>query len=315
VLDLLLVVMVLIWAGNYSLVKHVLQELPPLPFNALRLAIASAVFGAGLAMRHASSGGSTLPPGDRASLRLGAPITRHDWHVLVLLGLVGHCGYQLCFIAGLARTTVANSALISGCTPVAIGVVSALVGHERLSRGHWAGVLLSLAGVYLVAGQGVHVDGEALSGDLLILASVGCWTIFTVFSQPLLNRLSPFVVTATTMIVGSVMFVVVASGEVMRVDWRSVSAGALVATTASALLALNLSYLIWYTSVQRLGSGRTSVFSNMVPPTAMAIAAIGLGEHVTAVKWIGAGAVLAGVLLTRMTAKGRRRGAPDVLST
>ena len=68
----------------------------------------------------------------------------------------------------------------------------------------------------------------------------------------------------------------------------------------SALLALNLSYLIWYMAVKQIGPSRTSIYSNVVPIVAMAIAWLWLGEPLTAVKIAGAAAVIAGVLLTRI---------------
>ena len=43
-MDALLFLMVVIWGGNYSLIKATLAELPPRPFNALRLTFASAAF-------------------------------------------------------------------------------------------------------------------------------------------------------------------------------------------------------------------------------------------------------------------------------
>ncbi len=57
---------------------------------------------------------------------------------------------------------------------------------------------------------------------------------------------------------------------------------------------------IWYTAVQRIGSARTSIFSNMVPPTAMLVAAVAIGERLDAVKLAGAALVLGGVALTRL---------------
>ena len=47
---------------------------------------------------------------------------------------------------------------------------------------------------------------------------------------------------------------------------------------ASSLLALALAYMIWYTAVQRIGSARTAVYSNLTPIVAMIVAAIWLGE-------------------------------------
>jgi drug/metabolite transporter (DMT)-like permease len=303
-LDALLLGMVVIWAGNYSLVKAVIAEMPPLAFNGLRLAMASLLYGAGWALS-LRLGAGTGPRGRLGTAAAGVlsartPLTSRDWLLLTGLGLVGHCSYQLCFINGLARTTVANSALISGCTPIAIALLSAWVGHERIARVHWMGAALSLAGIYLVAGRGAQLAGTSLAGDLLILISVACWAVYTVFSKPLLERHSPLVVTSATMIIGSAAFVAIAWPQIAATRWDMVSPAALVAIAASALLALNLAYLIWYTAVQRLGSARTSIFSNMVPPAAMAVAALLLGERVDSVKWVGAGAVLGGVLLTRL---------------
>ncbi|HEX7020489.1 MAG TPA: EamA family transporter, partial [Gemmatimonadaceae bacterium] len=60
----------------------------------------------------------------------------------------------------------------------------------------------------------------------------------------------------------------------------------------------------WYAAVRAIGSARTSVYSNVVPIVAMAVAVVWLGEPLTASKLTGAAAVLVGVTLTRA---GRRR--------
>ena len=103
--------------------------------------------------------------------------------MLAGLGVVGHCVYQLCFINGLARTTVANSALISGTTPVAIALLSALVGHERSGGSTGPARCSHSSGCisWLVAARGQWRIG---GGDLLIATSVLCWTVYTVFSRP-----------------------------------------------------------------------------------------------------------------------------------
>jgi drug/metabolite transporter (DMT)-like permease len=73
-----------------------------------------------------------------------------------------------------------------------------------------------------------------------------------------------------------------------------------IALLYSALFSLVIAYLIWYTAVQRVGSSRTSVYSNVTPIVAMLIAAIFLGEPITAAKVAGAAAVLGGVAITRI---------------
>ena len=58
---------------------------------------------------------------------------------------------------------------------------------------------------------------------------------------------------------------------------------------ASALLALNVSYWIWYTGLKRLGGSRTSVYSYLTPIVAMIVAAIWLGEPISGNQIAGAG--------------------------
>ena len=67
----------------------------------------------------------------------------------------------------------------------------------------------------------------------------------------------------------------------------------------SALLALNLSYWIWYTGLKRLGGSRTSVYSYLTPVVAMVVAAVWLGEPISANQIAGAGAIFAGAARSR----------------
>lgn len=279
--DGLLLLMVLIWGSNFSLVKAALVEIPPQSFNALRLVVASTLFLV-------------------AILAKGWPsLTRKDWLLIAFFGFVGHFVYQICFMGGLARTTASNSSLILGCSPVAVALASALAGHEKVSHVQWAGAGLSVVGIYLVVGTGADFGGVSLAGDFLTLGAVVCWAIYTVGSRSLLARLSPLIVTGLTMGVGTVLYVPAALPGLLRLDVSRVPVWAWAAVVFSSIFALNVAYLIWYTSVQRIGNIRTSVYSNVTPLVAMAVAAISLGERITMSNVGGAAAILAGVFVTR----------------
>jgi drug/metabolite transporter (DMT)-like permease len=319
-MDALLLLMVLIWGANYSLVKATLTVLPPRAFNAVRMSFASLVFMALVGWlwargvrRHAGppDDSPSRPPVSSSSslvertLGVSTPSAR-DWRRILLTALFGHAIYQVAFIEGLGRTTAANAALLIGCSPIVVSLATAIAGHERLSPAHWAGLLLSFAGVYLVVGRTATLDVSALSGDLLMLAAVGCWAIYNVLTRTLLERHSPLFITAWTMTAGTVMFVAAVWPVVMRVDWTAVPAWAWAATLLSGLTALNLAYLIYYVSVQRIGAARTAVWSNVVPLIGMAFAWASLGERIDAWQIGGALLILAGVVFTRLAA--RRRG-------
>jgi len=85
----------------------------------------------------------------------------------------------------------------------------------------------------------------------------------------------------------------------ITVNWRDVSAYSWLLMLASALFSLNLSYWIWYTGLKRLGGSRTSVYSYLTPVVAMAVAAVWLDEPISGNQIAGAGAILAGLLITR----------------
>lgn len=66
------------------------------------------------------------------------------------------------------------------------------------------------------------------------------------------------------------------------------------------MCALVVAYMIWYAAVQRIGSARTSVYSNTIPIFALLVAAVWLGEPLGVGKLIGAALVLAGVAFMRI---------------
>ena len=295
--DLALIGMVAIWGANYSVLKMAFREMPQQPFNALRMVLASVVFAAAISwiFGHARKGGA-LP----RMLFTREPLLRRDILALMGLGLVGHFGYQLFFVGGVARTSVANSSLIIGATPVFVAIVSAALGKERVSWMHWLGAAVSASGIWMVVGMGARLGGDTLTGDLMILGSVACWTTYTVGASSLLKRHSPLFVTGTSMAMGAIPYVLVTLPEMSRVDWSRVSAWTWWALVFSSLLALCVAYLIWYAAVQKIGMARTSIYSNLVPISAMTFAVLWLGEAITSQQILGAALVLGGVALTRL---------------
>ena len=280
-MHLLLVLIAAIWGANYPVIKIVLRELPPPAFNALRLLIASSVY-----LVLVATTARTRPAG-------------REWLDLAALGLFGQFLYQLFFMNGLARTSVANASLIIGWVPVVVALVSAGLGLERLSRMHWVGIALSVVGIYFVVALDAGLSAETLIGDALTFGAVLAWAAYTLAARPLLARHSPLVVTGWSMTFGALFYLPYAAPSLAGVDWSQVSASAWAWTIASALLALNLSYLLWNTAVQRIGSSKTAIYSNLVPVFAVGSAVIWLGEAVNAAKLAGAALIILGVVAAR----------------
>ena len=281
--DVLLLFLVIIWGTNFSVVKVVVAEIPPFGFNTLRLITASVVLL--LAVRVT-----------------GAPApARSAWPRLLALGFFGHCCYQLSFISGLVRTSVTNTSLILGCMPVAVLILNAASRHrERVRWPQWTGIALASLGVYLVVGVGASASGDTQWGDLLTIAAVWCWAWYTIGSRTLLAQYSPLQVSAYTTLIGTMFFVPFGVTDLVNLNWGGVSVWAWGGLIASGVLALSVSHIIWHMGVQRLGSARTSIYSNLIPVAAMTVATIWLSEPIGWSKMAGAALVVGGLLLARV---------------
>lgn len=295
--------MAVIWGSNYSIIKSALVDVPPIAFNAVRLILASALFLITIAIRRRHqrgnfSTGAWHQPPEACQAEPGVRM-RISLPRLLALSIIGHTCYQLLFIWALSETSASDSALIIGCTPVFVALLTAALGHETIRRRRWIGILLSALGVYLVVGTGSVVGGDSVRGDMLMLGAVACWSVGTIVSRPLLEEWPAFEITGYSMAIGTLLFLPFAMPQLRQVSVAHVPWHAVAALVFSALLALYVAYAIWFSSVQRLGSTRTAVYSNMVPVAGLLVASIGYGEHIGALKGVGAVVVLVGVALTR----------------
>ena len=146
--------------------------------------------------------------------------------------------YQLFFLGGVKRTSVANGSLIMGTTPVVVALLTAWTGHERVPPLRWLGAAMSFAGLYVVVGQNVEWGASGHLGDLLVFASVVCWATYSVASVPLLRKYSPLLVTGYSLSIGCLLYVLVSVPTLMRVDWVAISRLSWVLMVASGVFAL-----------------------------------------------------------------------------
>ena len=282
----LLLLMALIWGVNFSVLKVGTRHFAPLAFNGLRMLLAGALLAAVALARR-----------DRAP-------ARGDAVRLALLGVLGHGLYQVLFIEGIARSTASTAALVMAATPAFIGVVGRLLGVERPSRAAWAGIALQLAGiagvVYGGARQAPAPGAEAgLAGPGLVLLAALAWACYAVLLKPFTARVDPMHLSAWTLLGGVATLVPLAVPDLLRLDAAAVPAAGWGAVGYSAVLAMVVAYLFYYRGVRVVGPVRTAMFSNLQPIVALAVAAVTLGERPGPWQLAGAGAIAAGIVVSR----------------
>jgi drug/metabolite transporter (DMT)-like permease len=281
--DALLMLMAVIWAVNFSVIKYATAVFSPLAFTGLRVGIAAAVL-----MAIAFSRRRPWPP-------------RRDVITLILLGVVGNGLYQILFVEGLSRTKVGNAVLIVASAPAFIAIASRLKGIERVRRRTLYGVALSVAGVGLVvfgSARGDH-SNATLIGTLLVFIGVFCWTAFTVMLQPLAMRLDPIQLSALTMTGGTLPLLIVSPRALAATRWETIGPAVWVSVFYASVISMVVAYLFWYRGLRVLGPTRTAVYSNLQPAIAIIVAWIFLNESPTLWQGVGTGTIMTGIFLTR----------------
>ncbi len=283
--DLLMLLAVVLWAVNFSVIKIALREFTPLSFNGPRLTIASLLL---LLFLWKKEGRPALPSPDL-------------WKVAVL-GIVGNTFYQLFFIHGIDRTTASKTSLVMTMTPIFIALLSAVFIRERIHWAGWVGILMAFLGLYLVIfGRpgAVSLSSRNLQGDLLILFGNLFWAAYTVFSKPLLSRMSPLKLTTLTLAIGTLFYLPLTFREMAALSWRSLSMLSWAALLFSGVFAVAVSYVIWYSSVKRVGNIKTGIFGNITPVFTVFFAYLFLGESIGFVQVVGTLIIILGFSLTR----------------
>jgi drug/metabolite transporter (DMT)-like permease len=285
--DLFLTFTIIFWGVNFSVVKFALAALPPLAFNGLRFTVASTTM---LIL--------VLLQGGRFNFR-----ARHI-PALIGLGLLGNTAYQLLFIFGVSQTTADNASLILATVPAWVALIGTIAGVEHVQAKGWLGVGLSLAGIVtIILGSNRQAEfqfGNAtLWGDGLILLATLCWSGYTLLTRPLMRHYGSATVTSFSTLMGTIPLVLLSIVPLRQLEWSSVPVSAWVALIFSGVFGIALAYWFWNFGVSRLGSARTSLYSNLVPPIALLTAWLWLGETLTMQQWVGAVMALAGVVLAR----------------
>jgi drug/metabolite transporter (DMT)-like permease len=278
-----LVVMVL-WAANFIVVKSAVAVLPPVGFTFLRFAIASTTLLVLLRWREGSIG---LP--------------QRDLIAICGLGALGFGIYQILWTTGLSQIAAGDSALIIASTPVLVAFLAVAARSDVLTPAKLVGGITSFVGVAIVIGSGKGLTiGGSLAGEAITLVAAICWAIYTAFGAPFLRRYSPLRTTAWATVAGTIVLAPIAAAQLTAVDPGSaLTPGVLGAVLYSGFLAAGLSNVIVSNGIRLVGPTRTSAYQFLVPALAVVMAFIFLAEPIRPGQVLGGLVIVAGVLITR----------------
>ena len=270
---------IMAWAASFPAIRAGLAGFGPLELAALRFALAGIPAALFLLVTRAG-----LP--DRADV----------WRFLVG-GIVFIALYAILLNLGQRVVPAGAASFIINTNPIMTAALAMVILGERFSLRAWLGTALAFAGIGVIAlGNGLSLDVGA--SVLLILGAAFCNAITTVVQKPLFSRHKPLTVAAWNMAIGGLALSPFLPGALAEIP--AAPAQALWAVAWLALVSSVVAYGTWAITLSRLPAARAANFQYCVPPMAMAISYVWLGEVPGALGIVGGIMALAGVVIVNL---------------
>jgi drug/metabolite transporter (DMT)-like permease len=215
--------------------------------------------------------------------------------------------YHLSFNLGTSYTTAGTAALVVALAPALTIVLAAALGYERLTSRRLVGVALAFAGVVVVIalGSGATISLASAKGPGIVLGAAVSFALYSVLLKPLFPRYGAIALTAAASLVGTVVLLPFARASTVE-SVAGASPRDLALILFLGLASTLGAYLAWTKVLEAIGPARSAVYINAVPPLAVLIAALTIGETIT--PWFAAGGALlvSGVILAQRASGGLR---------
>lgn len=280
---LLALFVTLLWSSSWVLVKFGLDRLPALTFAGLRYTLAFVIL---LPLLFA--------PARRTELR---SLTRRDWGLLALLGLVYYTLTQGALFVGLNYLAANTLSLLMTLSGISIALSGRLFLGERLSGLQWSGVFVSIGGALLYFGNIPGVSGLGLLvGALALLANTGGAVLGRAVNRT--AAISPLLITVVSMGVGSL--ILLAAG-IASEPFPALGAQDLLLLVWLAAANTALAFTLWNLTLRTLTVAQSSMINNTMLIQIAVLAWIFLGEHLSWVQIAGLLVAAVGAALVQIS--------------
>jgi drug/metabolite transporter (DMT)-like permease len=271
--EALLVTITFVWGSTFVIVKGALENASPLPFLAVRFALAGALLI--LVLRRG--------PLDRKAILPGA-----------ILGIFLFAGYVF-QTWGLIYTTPSKSAFITGSSVIVVPLIMVL-GGARLHAANFIGASLGLAGIYLLVVPAGF--GSVNRGDIFTLFGAVSFAIHIVLVGRYTKRFAfQHLVPIQILAVGLFALAALPLDRARMLHWTWGLAAAIVIT---AVFATGFAFSVQNWAQQYTPPAHTALIFALEPVFAALTSRIVMGERLGTKALVGAALVLLGMIVSEL---------------
>jgi len=229
--------------------------------------------------------------------QVGGSLSRTDWLLVVVLGLLGYYASSLLDFWGLQYISAGLERLILFLYPTLVLVLSALLLRRPIRRREWLALMVAYVGIALVFRHDLAVDRDGIAlGAGLVLGSAISYALYLIGSGHVIARLGTLRFTAYAMVIACLAcmlhFALTRPIPTLYLPDRvySLSAGMAIVSTVMPAFCLSA-------GIRRIGASRAALISTIGPVITIALAYLVLREPLSLPQILGSLLVLGGVFL------------------
>ncbi|MGH6719042.1 MAG: DMT family transporter [Alphaproteobacteria bacterium] len=268
----LLLALSVLWGGTFLFVGIAVAEVPPFTIVFVRVGLAALALGIVLRL-----GGGRLPSGRRV------------WVALAGMALINNVVPFSLLVWGQTQIASGLAAILNAATPIfTVFVAHALTADERLTPARLAGAAIGLAGVAVLVGPSAVGLGEHALAELACLCAALSYAFAAVFGRRFRRLgIAPLPTATGQAMVASLILLPFAL--VVDRPWTLAPPHmtTVAALAALALLSTALAYVIYFRILATAGATNLMLVTLLVPPTALVLGVVVLGERPSPVAFAG----------------------------
>ena len=280
----LALVATVLWSGNFVIARGLADLIPPVTLAFFRWLLAAIVL---------------FPFAARKVWQDRHIIAKHGAY-LTLTGMIGIAIYgTLIYYAG-QTTEAMNLSLIAISAPVYILFLSRIIFGQALTTNRLTGTLITLSGILFLLTDGQLATLTSMSfaiGDLWMTLAAILWACYTLLIKVKPEEINQTTFQFSTFSVGVVMLLPVYLWEASvmgPVVWSSEIYWALFYV---GVLSSLIAFTCWSIAVAEIGPTKSGFVYYLVPLFSGLMAAIWLGEDITATKIVSMLLIVGGIII------------------